>query len=151
MVSGLELFKKHFTLYNDKYVLIGGTACMLVMEEAGLDFRATKDLDIVLHVEALDNDFVTAFREFVKMGGYQNRQQSTGKEIFYRFDSPNNGSFPAMLELFSRTPDIVKLKIGQHLTPIPLNETATSLSAILLDDNYYPFIHAGKQEINGRL
>jgi len=34
---------------------------MLVMEEARLDFRATKDLDIVLHVEALDNEFLTAF------------------------------------------------------------------------------------------
>jgi hypothetical protein len=32
--------------------LIGGTACIVIMQEAGLDFRATKDLDIVLYVEA---------------------------------------------------------------------------------------------------
>jgi hypothetical protein len=29
------------------------------MEEAGLEFRATKDLDIVLHIEALNAEFAT--------------------------------------------------------------------------------------------
>lgn len=149
MVKGLDLFKKHFANFREKYVLIGGTACMLVMEEAGIPFRATKDLDIVLCVEALNKEFVFAFKEFVKQGNYQNRQQSTGKDIFYRFSSPNNKDFPAMLELFSRLPNTVKLDMGGHLTPIPLNESTTSLSAILLDDSYYHFIHAGKLEING--
>lgn len=149
MVKGLATFKEHFAPYRDKYMLIGGTACMLVMEEAGLDFRATKDLDIVLLVEALNNEFVSAFWEFIKLGGYQNRQKSTGKQIFYRFDTPNNKDFPAMLELFSRIPDNVNLDIGGHLTPIPLNEAATSLSAILLDESYYHFIHSVKREKNG--
>jgi len=149
MVKGLGIFKDHFARHNDKYVLIGGTACSLIMEEAGITFRATKDLDIVLFVEALNKEFVHAFKDFVKRGGYQYRQQSTGKEIFYRFSSPINKDFPAMLELFSRLPDIVKLDMGGHLTPIPLDESTTSLSAILLDDNYYHFIHAGKLEING--
>ena len=43
-----------------------GPACYLAMEEAGLDFRVTKDLDIVLCVEALDAEFVGAFWDFVK-------------------------------------------------------------------------------------
>lgn len=149
MVKGLELFKKHFANFQEEYVLIGGTACMLVMEKAGIPFRATKDLDIVLCVEALNKEFVFAFKEFVKQGNYQNRQQSTGKDIFYRFSSPDNKDFPAMLELFSRLPDTVKLDVGGHLTPISINESTTSLSAILLDDNYYHFIHAGKLAING--
>jgi|694.fasta_scaffold31213_6 hypothetical protein len=108
-----------------------------------------KRLDIVLCVEALDKEFVLAFKEFVKQGNYQNRQQSTGKNIFYRFSSPGNKNFPAMLELFSRLTHTVKLDIGGHLTPILLPDSKTSLSAILLDDNYYHFIHAGKLEING--
>ncbi len=58
MVKGLELFREHFREYTDRYVLIGGAACDLAMGEAGLDFRATKDLDIVLCVEALDKTFV---------------------------------------------------------------------------------------------
>jgi len=119
------------------------------MEDVGLNFRATKDLDIVLCVEALDADFVSAFWRFVKAGEYQNRQRSTGKEIFYRFSSPNSSDFPAMLELFSRTPDAMQLKEGSHLTPIPTNEEVASLSAILLDEDYYRFIHAGKHDIEG--
>ena len=56
------------------------------MEEAGLAFRATKDLDIVLHVEALTPAFGEAFWKFVEDGGYEIRQASdTGKPIFYRF------------------------------------------------------------------
>lgn len=98
MVNGLDLFRKHFADHDDKYVLIGGTACMLVMDDVGFDFRATKDLDIVLCVEALNKEFVAVFWQFIEAGGYQNRQRSSGKEIFYRFDSPTNKEFPAMLE-----------------------------------------------------
>lgn len=149
MVRGLEQFRKHFANYSDRYVLIGGTACSLIMEDIGLNFRATKDLDIVLHIEALDRDFVTAFWNFIEEGGYLNRQQSTGKDIFYRFTSPTEGDFPVMLELFSRVPDIVTLSAGNHLTPIPTDEAARSLSAILLDDDYYHFIHSGTLEMDG--
>lgn len=61
MVKGLELFKNHFRSYADRYILIGGTACDLAMREAGLDFRATKDLDIVLCVEALDDELARIY------------------------------------------------------------------------------------------
>ena len=53
MVRGLDLFREHFAAVNDQYVLIGGTAATVAMGEVGLEFRATKDLDIVLHIEAL--------------------------------------------------------------------------------------------------
>ncbi|NLV66427.1 MAG: hypothetical protein GXY14_02010, partial [Spirochaetes bacterium] len=46
MVKGIEIFEKHFAGQQGKYVLIGGTACDLAMDEAGLQFRATKDLDM---------------------------------------------------------------------------------------------------------
>lgn len=148
MVNGLERFRRHFASYIYQYVLIGGTACTVIMQEAGLDFRATKDLDIVLYVEALNANFVKAFWEFIDEGGYQNKQHSTSKEIFYRFSSPTNQDYPIMLELFSRVPDSVKLSGNGHLTPIPINEAIASLSAILLDEDYYHFIHSGKQIID---
>jgi hypothetical protein len=62
MVRGLGLFKKHFTDFQEKYVLIGGTACTLAMEQAGIAFRATKDLDIVLCVETINKDFFLHLR-----------------------------------------------------------------------------------------
>ncbi len=48
MVTGIESFKKQFEGMENQYTIIGGTACDLLMSEAGEDFRATKDIDIVL-------------------------------------------------------------------------------------------------------
>lgn len=149
MVRGLDRFRDCFNTYNDRYVLIGGAACSLAMEDAGLAFRATKDLDIVLCVEALDTAFVKVFWDFIKAGGYKNRQQSTGKKLFYRFHSPEDEAYPVMLELFSRSPDTLDLGEDSHLTPIPVDEEMSSLSAILLDKDYYGFIHSGRREIDG--
>lgn len=94
MVRGLDVFRVHFKEFKESYVLIGGVACYLTMEEAGINFRATKDLDIVLCAEALDGDFIAHFWEFVKAGGYRNQQKSTGGKQFYRFDKPASEGFP---------------------------------------------------------
>ena len=147
MVRGLERFREHFGSFRDRYILIGGTACDLLMDQAGISFRATKDLDIVLCVEVLAPDFVNAFWDFIRLGKYKNRQKSTGRKLFYRFDHPEDESFPFMLELFSRIPDALPPADGSHLTPIPMGEAASSLSAILLEDAYYRFILEGTQVV----
>ncbi|MFZ3262728.1 MAG: hypothetical protein WA172_01895 [Terriglobales bacterium] len=149
MVKGLEVFREHFRNYADRYVLIGGAECDIAMTGAGLPFRATKDLDIVLFVEALDAAFVRAFWEFVRIGGYEIQEKSTGEKQFYRFQKPTNANYPFMLELFSRQPDVLQVADGSHLTPLPVEEDASSLSAILLNNDYYDFIRAGRQEIDG--
>jgi hypothetical protein len=136
MVRGLDVFRDYFAGHADQYVLIGGTAATLAMEDAGLEFRATKDLDIVLHIEALNAGFGEVFWKFVEDGRYEIRQASaTGRPVFYRFQKPADKRFPVMLELFCRAPDGIKLAEGSHLTPIPLDEAVASLSAILLDDD----------------
>jgi hypothetical protein len=120
------------------------------MEGAGLAFRATKDLDVVLHVEALTPAFGAAFWKFVDVGGYEMRQSSdTGKPVFYRFQKPRDERFPAMVELFASAPDGLQPAPGSQLTPIPLDEAVLSLSAILLDQAYYAFIMAGRREEDG--
>ena len=150
MVRGLDLFREYFAVHSDQFVLIGGTAATLAMEEVGLEFRATKDLDIVLHVEALRPEFSEAFWNFVEAGRYEIRQASnTGRPVLYRFQKPADERFPVMLELFCRAPDGIKLAEGSHLTPIPIDEAAASLSAILLDDAYYEFILEGRREVDG--
>lgn len=150
MVRGLDLFRETFAAYADQYLLIGGTAASLTMEDAGLQFRATKDLDIVLHVEVLTPAFGAAFWQFVNAGGYQLQQVSdTGKPKFYRFQKPADERYPAMIELFARAPDGLTPAEGSQLTPIPLDEAVSSLSAILLDETYYAFILAGRREMAG--
>jgi hypothetical protein len=149
MVIGLDLFKEHFRPYADRYVLIGGTACGLALQEAGLSFRITKDLDIVLCIEALDKTFVVAFWEFIRAGKYKVQEKATGSRQFYRFKEPATKGYPFMLELFSRAPDMLRLADDSHLTPIPTDEEVASLSAILLDDDYYHFLHGGKKDSDG--
>jgi hypothetical protein len=150
VVRGLDVFREHFAGNAHQFVLIGGTAATLAMEEAGLEFRATKDLDIVLHIEALNPSFGEVFWRFVEAGGYEIREASgTGKPVFYRFQKPANERFPAMLELFCRAPDGINLAAGSQLTPIPIDEAVASLSAILLEDEYYDFILAGRKEADG--
>lgn len=117
MVKGLDAFLAHFRAFNDRFVLIGGTACDMAMTEVGLEFRATKDLDIVLWVEALDEAFVKAFWEFVNAGKYQVQQKSTGEPQFYRFLKPEEDGYPFMLELFSRKPDVPSDRRGKPPDP----------------------------------
>ena len=149
MVVGLEIFGTHFSDYCDQYVLIGGAACYLAMDELGLGFRATKDLDIVLCVETLDSRFVAVFWDFIHKGGYRYRERSTGKKQYYRFHKPEVSGYPHMLELFSRVPDALSLTSTSHLTPIPLGDDQSSLSAILLNDDYYRFLNEGRRKTRG--
>jgi len=98
MVRGLDLFRDYFKDYTDKYILIGGTACDLAMASMGLNFRATKDLDIILILEALDVEFVNAFWAFIKEGRYKNRQKKYRQEAVLSFLRPRGGS----LSLYDR-------------------------------------------------
>ncbi len=141
MVIGLNKFKEFFSAYTNSYVLIGGSACEVNLAQGDIPFRATKDLDIVLHVEALDVGFVPRFWEFIREGGYAIAQKATGERQFYRFQRPTNKDYPSMIELFSRHPEFSLHTSESPLTPIPAEEDCSSLSAILLDDDYYHFLH----------
>ena len=59
MVRGLEQFKAFFSEFEDNYVIIGGTACEIHEEIYAQTPRATKDIDVILIVEALSKEFVS--------------------------------------------------------------------------------------------
>lgn len=148
-MRGLDRFKAHFAGYEANYVLIGGAACDVLMEEAGLDFRATRDLDIVLCVEALDPAFARHFWAFVNEAGYEHAQAGGESKQFYRFSKPNDERYPYQLELFARIPDAIELEGAPHLTPIPVGEDVASLSAILLDRGYYEALTENTRIVDG--
>jgi hypothetical protein len=149
MVKGLEIFREHFKNCAHQYALIGGTACDLAMEEAGLGFRATKDLDMVLCIEVIDPAFLRTFWDFIRLGKYQIQEHSTNKPQYFRFMQPGNTKFPSIIELFTRRPDAFPLTEGNRFVPITADEGASSLSAILMDDAYYQFLNDGKKQVNG--
>ena len=149
MVSGFTKFKERFQGFENQYVIIGGTACDLIMENEELPFRATKDVDIVLIVESITAEFGRQFWEYVKEAGYEHLNKSTGNAQFYRFTSPKSKEYPYMIEIFSRNPDFIILEDDAVLTPLPIDDEISSLSAILLNEAYYELLKTGQMMVDG--
>lgn len=149
MVTGFTLFKEKFESFQGQFVVIGGTACDLLMESEELEFRATKDIDIVLIVESMTAEFGRKFWEYIKEAGYEHQNKSTGTVQFYRFTSPKNREYPYMIEIFSRKPEFLVLAEDAVLTPLPIDKEISSLSAILLNDTYYELLKKGQVVVEG--
>ena len=149
MVTGLKSFQEWFQGYEQQYAIIGGTACDLLMSDEGLDFRATKDIDMVLIVEAVTPEFGKRFWDYIIQAGYEHQNKSTGLPQFYRFSHPRNSSYPFMIELFTRRIDALILPESATLTPLPIDDDISSLSAILLNNEYYEFLLHGRVQIDG--
>lgn len=156
MVKGLDRLRSCFEQFSQNYIIIGGTACEIRLESRGIDFRTTKDVDMLIIIEAIDNEFLQAFWQLIRDGEYINRNIEETEKNFFRFSQPQADDFPAIIELFSRKPDGITLPEDFHLTPIPTNEQLSSLSAMLLHDDYYEFtlknceVHEGLMVANER-
>jgi hypothetical protein len=148
MVVGLQLFRERFRSFQGSFVLIGGAACDDWFGRQRLSFRATKDLDIVLLAEAMDEEFVREMRGFVSDGGYRIRQRATGTPELYRFAEPRNPEYPSEIELFSRSAGRLDLDPGE-IVPVVVAPDHHSLSAILLHDAYYDLVRQHNDVIDG--
>jgi len=147
MGTEINSFIEKFKDYADCYTVIGGTACDILMTEAGTDFRATKDIDMILIMEARYKEFAHIFWEFIMEGGYRFGWKNSEKAHFYRFTEPRSG-YPAMIELFSRELNYINF-IPDGIIPIHIDEDTSSLSAILLNDDYYKFMLTGRRVVSG--
>lgn len=147
MVRGVDKFREYFKEYAGQYVFIGGVACDIILGKKGEDFRATKDLDMVLLIEALEEEFIAKFIAFVEAGGYDHIDKGTGENQFFRFVKPKDLTFPYMIELFSKKPNYLSARM-RRLGPVHISDDVMSLSAILLDDEYYELLKTGKTVVN---
>lgn len=139
MVKGLDVWKEFFADYSANYVLIGGAACNIFEEEYAQTPRATKDLDLILVVEALSKDFGNKFWDFIISGNYTSRLRGEDKHEYYRFMNPENTAYPKQIELFARSTGLLDFPEDAHTEPIHIDDDLSSLSAILMDDDYYNF------------
>ena len=150
MVIGLNSFIAQFRDFADCYTVIGGAACDILMSEAGLEFRATKDVDMILVLEdpGQFTGFAERFWEYVRQGGYTCGWKNSDSVHFYRFTNPARPEYPVQIELFSRMPGY-HLEVPNGIIPIHIDDQISSLSAILLDDEYYTFMLQGRVQENG--
>ena len=146
-VAGLDSFREKFRDYPDCYTIIGGTACDILMSKADMVFRATKDIDMIILLEDRYQDFAKLFWEYIKEGHYRCGWKTSEDVHFYRFTDPVPG-YPRQIELFSRRPDY-HLNMSNEVIPIHIDEDVSSLSAIVLNDDFYEFMMAGRKTIDG--
>lgn len=141
-MEGLEKFKEAFESFSDNYVIIGGTACDITMTGTAVKPRVTHDIDMIVIVERMSREYGERFWQFVREAGYRpekchSKEESVRYEL-YRFVDGNPG-YPEMIELLSRHPDVLGEPKGLIIEPLPVGEDVSSLSAIILDDDYYHF------------
>ena len=140
-LEGLDAFREHFGAFTNEYVVIGGAACSILMSAESLEFRSTKDIDMILILEAEKHaDFGKAFWDFIKRGGYVCGERKRDKTCFYRFTEPQ-GSYPVQIELLSRSPE--PLTIPEGIRRVHIDDDVSSLSAIILDEKYYRLLENG--------
>lgn len=147
MVNGIDSFREAFRDFSDCYTVIGGTACDILMAENDMPFRATHDIDMILILEDKKKEFGDAFWKYIKEGGYKCGWKNSDTVHFYRFTEPKP-SYPVQIELFSRRQNY-HFEVEQGIIPIHLDDNTSSLSAILLNDDYYDFMIKGRKNING--
>lgn len=138
MVVGLEKFKETFANFSDNFVIIGGTACDEVLSSTEMVPRATLDIDIVVIVENMTNDFAETFWNFIREGNYRpskrKNQDGTPKYVLYSFNNGKIG-FPIKIELLARHHEVFEK--ATHIEPLPIDGEVSSLSSIILDEPYY--------------
>ncbi len=147
MVSGLPIFAQAFSADRDQYVLIGGGAVHLHLENAGLRTRATKDLDLVLTAHALNEGFVRRFWTFLIAGGYESWQRGEGEPVRYRFMNPKQADYPDMLELLGRP--LGDPPEGQTIALMPTGEDLSDLSVIVLEPDIFEVVRNQRQVMEG--
>ncbi len=134
MNKRINFFINQFKNYKDQYILIGGSACDLIMDKIGLTFRMTKDIDIIVTVMSGNNDFLNTLKDFIKNGEYSN-SNSDDRKIFYRFSNPKHEKYPKIIELFSKR----ELNIPKEIIVNKINKKAkhSDFSAIMFSPEYY--------------
>ncbi len=142
--NNLISFREAFREYTDYYTVIGGTACMILMEEASRDFRATKDVDMILIMEDGGKEFCETLWEYILRGKYTCGWKDS-EPHYYRFTEPLPG-FPSQIELFSRRADF---ELDSRIIPVHIDEDVSSLSAIALDEDFYEFMKNGRRVVDG--
>ena len=96
---------------------------------------------MVLIVEALTPEFGEKFWMFIVDGRYRNKATKGDNHQFNKFDKPEDDKIQKMIEKFCRSD--FELKNAEGITPVHIDDEVSSLSAILLNDDYYEALLIG--------
>lgn len=152
-VYGIERIREYLGAFKSNYVIIGGTATNINLDDNDLIGRTTHDIDMIVVCEAMSAEYITQFWKMVRDAGYQPgviRTDDGFKRTFYRFDNPKDKTFPKYIELFCRVPDSISIPDDIHLVHLSNEEDyLSSFSAVMMDEEYYKFAVSHATELQG--
>ena len=107
---------------------------------------------MVLVPQELSAGFIGTFWKFIKEGGYKfaSRKNNDGDRrcVFYSFVDGKEG-FPDQIELLSKPDELIGIPADHHIEYIDTGEEYSHLSAIILDSNYYDYLTAHFEMVDG--
>jgi len=150
LIQGLVNFTDYFKEYSEDYVVIGGLATAMVMNDLGFVARATKDIDLVV-VSKNNEDFIKRLLGFIELAGYKTKQRTNNesKHNLFRFLDSEDKTYPEQIELFAIHTEDSEILKDSLIIPIKTPEFYNYLSAILLDYDYFKLLTEHTTNIDG--
>lgn len=148
-LAGLSHFEAHFRELKDQYVIVGGFATLMLLDrEIPNHGKATHDIDLVL-LTSTSVEMANKIKSYVREGGYTIQKGKQERYQYYRFVNPKEEGYAKEIELFASEEYGIELDEGQRIIPIDPEEGLYSLSAIMLDAEYFDMIKHNIEEIGG--
>jgi len=148
-IAGLRHFESYFRDMKEHYVIVGGFATLMLLErELPNHGKATHDIDLVLLTTASE-EMAARLKAYIKEGGYTIQKGQKDRYRYYRFVDPDAEGYAKEIELFTGKEQDLDLDEGQRIVPIDPEEGLYSLSAIMLDHEYFQMIKHNIEVIDG--
>ena len=150
MIRGMATFTEYFKAYQEEYIVIGGLATAMVMNDLGFISRATKDIDLVV-VSKNNEAFIKALLQFIHQGDYKTKERTNNPDrhnLFRFLDSPDL-EYPEQIELFAIHKENSAITQDATIIPIDTPEFYPYLSAILLNKDYFELLIQHTNVIDG--
>ncbi|WP_294965954.1 hypothetical protein [Sulfurimonas sp.] len=150
MIQGLANFTDYFKDNSDDYVVIGGLATAMIMNDFGFIARATKDIDLV--VISKDNEFfLKKLLKFIDIAGYKTKERTDddSKRNLFRFLDSDNKDYPEQIELFAIHEADSDILTASHIIKIDTPKYYKYLSAILLNTEYFNLLIKYTTNVDG--
>jgi len=138
---GLSHFQQYCKDLEEMYVVVGGFATVMLLDEGLGDGhgKATHDIDLVL-LTTSSIEMSQRIKQYVQEGKYEIQKGNKDQYHYYRFVKPEIEGFAKEIELFASNENDLKLDESQRIIPIDPEEGLYSLSAIMLDPEYFEMI-----------
>lgn len=146
----MATFAEYFKAYQKDYIVIGGLATAMVMNDLGFLSRATKDIDLVV-VSKNNEAFIKALLQFIHHGQYKTKERTDNPDrhnLFRFFDSPDL-DYPEQIELFAIHDEDSAIIRDATIIPVDTPKFYPYLSAILLNQDYFELLIHHTNVIDG--